>query len=119
MTARSKRIKVGSTIAALGVAVIGAHKGLKLKAYKDVVGIPTVCYGETRGIRMGMKFSKTECDAMLIKGLDEFGARIEQCAPVLADPSKTPEARLVRGFCILDRNDPALLKGAAGSAGAS
>lgn len=75
------RLKKGGTLAALCVVVVGGFEGLRLNAYKDVIGIPTACYGETRGIRMGMKFTKPECDAMLLKALDEFADGIERCVP--------------------------------------
>ena len=65
---------------ALAVNTVGGFEGLRLTAYRDVVGIPTVCYGETRGVRMGQRYSKPECDAMLLKGLDQFADRMEACA---------------------------------------
>jgi lysozyme len=86
------RIKKGGALAALGVAVIGGFEGLRLVAYRDVVGTPTACFGETRGIRLGMKFSKPECDAMLLKGLDEFAAGVERCVP---SARSMPEPRYI------------------------
>jgi lysozyme len=86
------RLKKGGALAALAVAVVGGFEGLRLNAYRDVVRVPTVCYGETRGIRMGMKFTKPECDAMLLVGLDQFGAGIESCVPGLKN---VPEPRYV------------------------
>lgn len=73
------RVRKGGTLAALCVVVVGGFEGIRLNAYRDVVGVPTACFGETRGIRMGMKFTKTECDAMLLKGLDEFAEGVEKC----------------------------------------
>ena len=73
------RLKKGGSAALLAVAVVGGFEGLRQAAYRDVVGVPTVCYGETRGVRMGMKFTKPECDAMLLKGLDEFADGVEKC----------------------------------------
>ncbi|UIK07969.1 glycoside hydrolase family protein [Neorhizobium galegae] len=43
------RLKKGSTIAAAAVALVAAWEGAKTVAYKDIVGVPTVCFGETRG----------------------------------------------------------------------
>jgi lysozyme len=86
------RLKKGGAIAALCCAVVGGFEGIRQVAYRDVVGVPTVCYGETRGIRMGMKFTKTECDAMLLKGLDEFANGVERCVPSAVN---MPEARYV------------------------
>jgi lysozyme len=86
------RIKKGGALAATAVAAVGAYEGLRLAAYRDPVGVPTVCYGETRGIRMGQKFTKAECDQMLLKALDEFGNGIEKCVPNL---KSVPEKRYV------------------------
>jgi lysozyme len=101
------RIKKGGALAALGVAVVGGFEGLRLTAYSDAVGVPTICYGETRGIRLGMKRTKPECDAMLIKGLDEFADGVERCVPsarVMPEPRYIAHLSLaynigVGGYC--------------------
>lgn len=66
-------------VAACLVALVGGYEGLRTNAYFDPGGIPTICYGETKGVRMGDKLTKPECDAMLIKRLDEFAAGVEKC----------------------------------------
>ncbi len=79
----SRLVKGGAGAAglvALAVAVVGSHEGLRLTAYRDIVGVPTVCYGETRGVRMGQSYTKPQCDAMLLKALDEFARGVERCA---------------------------------------
>jgi lysozyme len=63
----------------LATTTVGQFEGLRTVAYRDIVGVPTACYGETRGIRMGMRFTKAQCDAMLLKGLDEFADKMEAC----------------------------------------
>jgi lysozyme len=67
--------------AAAGVVFVGAWEGLQLVSYRDVVGVATICYGETRGVKMGMKATKAECDAMLAEGLLEFADGIAHCVP--------------------------------------
>lgn len=84
------RLKKGAAAAALAVGLVGGFEGLRLNAYKDVVGVPTVCYGETRGVKMGDKHTKAECDDMLLKGLAEFEAGVLKCARV-----EMPDKRLV------------------------
>lgn len=64
---------------AMATTTVGNFEGLRTTAYRDVIGVPTACYGETRGIRMGMRFTKSQCDAMLLKRLDEFGDKMEAC----------------------------------------
>ena len=56
-------------VAAMAVTTTGPNEGLKLVAYPDRLAhnLPTVCYGETRGVELGMRFTKAECDAMLVK----------------------------------------------------
>lgn len=43
-------------------------EGCKLKAYRDSVGIPTIGYGRTRGVEMGMTITQEQAD----KDLEEF-----------------------------------------------
>ncbi|GJE42974.1 lysozyme [Methylobacterium soli] len=78
-----KRSLMGGLVAtALGVAAInhvGQEEGLRLKSYKDTVGVSTACYGETKNIKMGMVFTKAQCDEMLLKRIDEFANKVEHC----------------------------------------
>lgn len=48
----------------LAVPFIGRWEGLRLEAYLDLVGVPTVCYGETKGVSLGDIYTKAQCDAM-------------------------------------------------------
>lgn len=66
-------------LAALCVQFIGGHEGLRTRAYKDVVNVSTICYGETRNVQMSDRYTKEQCDEMLLKRLDEFGDKLEAC----------------------------------------
>lgn len=101
------RLKKGGAIAAMAVALIGGYEGLRTVAYKDVVGIPTVCFGETRGVKMGDRYTVDECKAMLGDALVEFETGMRKClvAPD-AIPAKSYVAMLSltynigqRAFC--------------------
>lgn len=61
-------------LAALDVAVplIGKWEGLRLEAYLDIVDVPTICYGSTRGVQIGMIKTKEECDALLRAEVAEY-----------------------------------------------
>lgn len=76
--------KVAAAAVALAVAaalpVVSKWEGLRLKPYYDIVGVKTVCYGETRGVQDRV-YTKAECDAMLAGGLEEFYAKIDPCMP--------------------------------------
>jgi len=56
-------------IAALGlgacVTLVAGFEGLRTAAYKDPVGIPTICYGSTAGVKLGQTASRAQCEAML------------------------------------------------------
>jgi lysozyme len=58
-----------TALAALLVSVVGGFEGLRQKAYLDPVGIPTICFGETRGVQLGQTKTRDECDAMLVESL--------------------------------------------------
>lgn len=58
-----------AAVAAMAASLVGGFEGLRLVTYMDPVGIPTACFGETKNIRMGMKFTKAECEGMLTESL--------------------------------------------------
>lgn len=70
-----------ATWAAAAVVFVGGFEGLRLNAYRDPVGIATICYGETLGVKMGQTHTKAECDAMLVARLEQFNAGMSACAP--------------------------------------
>lgn len=72
-------IAAGTAGGALAVQTIGAFEGLRTVAYRDSVGVATICYGETAGVRMGQKHTKAECDAMFERRLSEFAGKVEAC----------------------------------------
>lgn len=73
------------TAAALGIAVAIAapFEGLRNYAYRDPVGIPTICYGSIQGVRMGQFKTTAECDALLGEEMAARVATVERCAPGL------------------------------------
>jgi len=76
------RLKTAGKVTAAGaaaIALVGAWEGLRTTAYKDIVGVPTVCFGETRGVKMGDRYSVEECKAMLGDGLIEFEQGMRKC----------------------------------------
>jgi len=77
------RIKQGGAIAGVLCAVVGGFEGIRQTAYKDPVGIWTICYGETKGVRAGMTATRVECDAKLLASLIEHEAGMLKC---LKDP---------------------------------
>lgn len=81
----SVKVSAGVGIgAAVGLALplVASFEGLFTKAYRDPVGIVTVCYGETEGVRMGDRYSPQECADMLAKKLPRYANEIARCIKV-------------------------------------
>ncbi len=74
---------ITSAFLAAAIPFIGQWEGLRTTAYQDIVGVWTVCYGETRGVRPGDKYTKEECDAMLAREIVDFHKELAKCAPSL------------------------------------
>lgn len=68
---------VAAAVIAASTPFIAKWEGLSLVAYRDIVGVPTVCYGETRGVQMGDKYTKAECEEMLRKSVAEYYAKLQ------------------------------------------
>lgn len=90
-TTKSRLTKSGVGLAA-AIALVGAWEGLRTVAYRDVVGVPTVCFGETRGVKMGDRYTVDECKAMLGDALVEFETGMRRC---LTSPDTIPEKSYV------------------------
>lgn len=72
-------VLVATLAGTLAVQKVGGDEGLRLKTYKDIVGVSTYCYGEIKGAKMGQVYTKAQCDALLLKRLDEFANHVESC----------------------------------------
>lgn len=89
-----KAVTVGLTIGGIAVGTItaqqivytGANEGLRLSAYLDPAGIPTICYGHTGPeVHLGLTYTKDQCDAIFAADLhDRVDVPLSQCvrAPV-------------------------------------
>lgn len=88
----ASRLKKGGAGLAAAIALIGTWEGVRTVAYRDIVGVPTVCFGETRGVKMGDRYTMEECRAMLGDGIVEFEAGMRKC---LAKPDAVPEKAYV------------------------
>lgn len=48
-----------------GINHIKNFEGCKLKAYRDIVGIPTIGTGHTKGVKMGMTITQAQAEQFL------------------------------------------------------
>lgn len=65
-----------------GLKLIKVFEGLRLRAYQDSVGIWTIGYGTTRGVRPGMTISEAEAEAFLQQDLVRFEQAIDDALKV-------------------------------------
>lgn len=73
---------IGTGAAAALIALVGTWEGKRNDPYRDIVGVWTVCYGETHTAMR--RYSDEECGTMLADRL------VDYAAPVLA---RNPELR--------------------------
>lgn len=73
------RLKKGAAITGFAIALIGGFEGLRTKAYLDVVNVPTICFGETRGVKIGDTKTVAQCKEMLGNRLVEFETEMRKC----------------------------------------
>lgn len=80
---------------AMGAALligVGAFEGYEPVVYFDPVGIPTVCFGSTRGLTKEMvgkvRFTRAECEALLVDELIEHEQGMAKC---IKTPSVVPD----------------------------
>lgn len=49
----------------VAIPLIAKWEGVRLTAYQDIVGVWTVCFGETKGVRPGDRYTLVQCEKML------------------------------------------------------
>ncbi|RNF32964.1 lysozyme [Paracoccus methylarcula] len=87
-----------AAILAAAAAFVGPWEGERTEAYLDRIASPpvwTVCYGETRGVKPGDRYSSAECSAMLMDALGEYRDRLVSCIPALQQQPEGVQVALV------------------------
>jgi lysozyme len=90
---------IAAAVVALALPLVQLWEGRSLVAYRDIAGIPTICDGETRGVKMGDRATPAECDAMTAEAVAEFEAAIRPCLP-RSLPTETRAAFVVTAYNI-------------------
>ena len=85
-----------SLVATVGVAAAGIlmgvagqvgftekFEGMVLKGYRDPIGIPTKCAGDTYDVELGKRYTLEECKESLEKQLVNHAEPVLKCAPNL------------------------------------
>ncbi len=68
-----------ASVIALATPFIAKWEGVKLEAYRDLVGVETICFGHTKGVQMGDRATMRECVEMLNEEVVEYYAAIAPC----------------------------------------
>lgn len=55
-----------------GLSLIKSFEGLRLQTYQDSVGVWTIGYGATRGVKTGMSITKEQAERMLLNDVQRF-----------------------------------------------
>lgn len=76
---KSLHARIATAGLLLAVSLVAGREGLRLPAYKDVVGIWTICYGDTHDVKQGQVATKAECDDRLMTEILRVNSRIERC----------------------------------------
>ena len=75
---KQDKMKIGDS----GIALIKEFEGCKLVAYLDSVGVPTIGYGHTKGVRIGLHCTQEEADAWLLEDLKDAEACVNGAVTV-------------------------------------
>jgi lysozyme len=68
----------GGGAAAIAAALIAPHEGLSLDAYRDSVGVWTICRGHTATAGPGKSYSRERCDELFESEVGEFLAAVDE-----------------------------------------
>lgn len=79
--ARIASIVIGGALA-IATPLVAEFEGSRLQAYLDPIGVPTICYGSTSGVRLGQTKTQAECDALLVNELGYALAVVDTLATV-------------------------------------
>ena len=68
-----------ATSVTVAAAFVKPHEGTRYTAYRDPIGIWTICEGHTRGVREGMTATSSQCDEWLRQDLLEANEIVDRC----------------------------------------
>lgn len=69
-------IRRPKTWLAIATLLIGSAEGVRYNAYKDPVGIPTICFGYTHGVQMDDVATPEECKQLLTDETVSVGLKV-------------------------------------------
>lgn len=76
---------IGAACCAVAVPTVQGWEGRELVPYQDIVGIWTVCDGDTKGVDPRAVQTHAQCDARLERQLIAHAKPVLACVPQIAD----------------------------------
>lgn len=78
ITKRLLALGASGIIAVTGGYLVAPWEGMETKAYQDIVGVWTICYGETAGVKAGMTRTQEQCEKSLVKELTHYNQAMKK-----------------------------------------
>lgn len=75
----------GAAIIVACIAFIRPFEGVRLTAYRDPVGVATICMGETKDVQMGMHKTLQQCLDDMRRRLPDYLGPVDRLMPGLPD----------------------------------
>lgn len=72
-------IAASAALTMLLTGLVSHWEGRSLRAYQDIVGVWTICDGETKGVEPGDVATPAECGSMLARNLRTYEAGLDRC----------------------------------------
>lgn len=111
LTKRLVALGTSSVIAISGAYLVAPWEGNSNQAYRDMVGVPTLCHGYTIGVKMGDYKTDDECEEILAKELTHFNTQMMKSVKVpLPEHMEVAYTSLVWNIGIGAWNNSTLLK---------
>lgn len=77
-----ENVKKLAAVSAVAAAAICGFEGYREYAYKDSVGVPTIGYGTTKGVKMGDKTNRQEAKAFLVRDASAIAKQMQSLIKV-------------------------------------
>lgn len=81
MRKKSIAAVVGTVAAAIIMQVTPVWEGHRSVGYVDIAGVPTKCYGDTKDVQVGRRYSDAECLESLNDALISHAEPVVRCLP--------------------------------------
>ena len=81
-------VAIGATsvIATTGAFLIDPWEGNENQAYRDIVGVATICRGQTKDVKMGDYRTNEQCDKSTVEDLEKYNKAMLKYVKVRLEP---------------------------------